>query len=66
MNERNYLNTNEVSERFGLSKSWLAMLRVYGGGPEYIKCGKRVIYDVTAFEAWLYSHRRKNTSEESQ
>ena len=66
MIERGYLNTDEISKLFGLSKSWLAKLRVYGGGPDYIKCGKRVIYDVAIFEAWLNSHRRNNTSEGSQ
>jgi hypothetical protein len=59
-----YFDTKEASERYGLSQSWLAKLRVKGGGPSHIKCGRRVLYEAKSFEHWLEGHRRSNTSEE--
>lgn len=63
MNQQQYFNTQQAAQRYGLSESWLTKLRVYGGGPSYIRCGRRVLYDATTFEAWLESQRRNNTSE---
>ncbi len=63
MTTHNFLNTRQAAERYGLSASWLAKLRVYGGGPSHFKCGRRVLYDVATFDAWIESHRRNNTSE---
>ena len=37
-----YFDTKEASRRYDLSESWLAKLRVKGGGPSHIKCGRRV------------------------
>ena len=58
-----YFDTKQAAERYGLSCSWLAKLRVYGGGPSFIRAGRRVLYDASTFEGWLESHRRNNTSE---
>ena len=58
-----YLSTRQASERYGLSESWLTKLRVFGAGPEHLKVGRRVLYERTAFEDWLASHRRRSTSE---
>lgn len=61
--ERKYLSADQASDIFGLSKSYLAKLRVYGGGPVFMKCGKRVLYDSEKFEAWLQSRQCNSTSE---
>ena len=58
-----YFDTKQAAERYGLSCSLLAKLRVYGGGPSFIRAGRRVLYDASTFEGWLESHRRNNTSE---
>ena len=63
MQPQKYFDTAEAEKRYPISGSYLAKLRVYGGGPSYIRCGRRVLYDTTSFEQWLESHRRKNTSE---
>ena len=47
------LNVVEASDYTGLSKSSLDKLRVYGGGPPYIKVGARVIYDRLDLDTWL-------------
>ena len=65
MDSLNYLSTKQASERYGLSESWLTKLRVYSGGSPYIKIGRRVLYERSAFEDWLTSHQRTSTSEEN-
>lgn len=46
-----------------LSQQTLAKLRVYGGGPKYIKAGRRVIYDTRDLDSWMESRKRGLTSE---
>lgn len=47
----------------GLSEQTLAKLRVYGGGPPYIKAGSRVIYDTRDLDPWMESRKRTSTSD---
>jgi predicted DNA-binding transcriptional regulator AlpA len=47
----------------GLSASTLNKLRVFGGGPAYLKLGRRVAYSIADLDAWLASKRRHSTSE---
>ena len=47
----------------GISASTLNKLRVFGGGPAYLKLGRRVAYSVSDLDAWLASKRRNSTSE---
>jgi hypothetical protein len=63
MTSPEYLSTKQAAGRYGLSISWLTKLRVYGGGPPYIKIGRRCLYEPATFEGWLGSHRRTSTSE---
>ena len=53
----------EAARFLGLSKSWLDKKRLDGGGPEYLKLGRRVVYDLNDLENWAASNRRKHTSE---
>jgi hypothetical protein len=46
-----------------LSKSSLDKLRVYGGGPQYIKAGARVVYDQLDLDTWLIGKKVANTSQ---
>lgn len=46
-----------------LSKSSLDKLRVYGGGPLYIKVGARVVYDRIDLDTWLIGKKVANTSQ---
>jgi predicted DNA-binding transcriptional regulator AlpA len=52
-----------ASKVTGFSESQLNKLRVYGGGPEYIKIGKSVFYELSALHAWIAAHRRSSTSQ---
>ena len=58
------LNTTEAASRAGLGKSTLEKLRLIGGGPPYLKVGRRVLYDPQDLDAWLAAHRRSSTSNE--
>lgn len=55
--------TPQAAEYTGLSESTLNKLRVFGGGPTYIKAGRRVVYDRTDLDTWLVANKRTNTSE---
>jgi hypothetical protein len=55
--------TRDAAAVLGLSESYLNKLRIYGGGPPYLKIGKRVLYDVKDLQTWARAHRRTNTSE---
>lgn len=57
------LNTKQACNYCGLGYSTLNKLRLYGGGPKYIKIGARVIYDTADLDAWLAAHQRRNTSQ---
>jgi hypothetical protein len=47
----------------GLSASTLNKLRVFGGGPAFLKLGRRVVYDARDLDQWLSDSRRQSTSE---
>lgn len=65
MTDKEYFSPKKAADKYDLSESWLAKLRTYGGGPSYIKCGRRVLYNGRVFEDWLESRRRNSTSEAS-
>ena len=56
------LNVAEAATYIGLSKSSLDKLRCSGGGPLYIKLGRRVVYDVADLDNWLAARKVANTS----
>jgi len=58
------MSIHQAAAALGLSRSTLARLRVSGGGPRYIKLGKKILYLAEDLYAWLDSHRRWSTSED--
>ncbi len=46
-----------------LSASTLNKLRVFGGGPAYLKVTRRIRYDQADLDLWLGSKRKRSTSE---
>jgi len=58
------LPVEEAARHTGLSVSTLNKLRVFGGGPVFLKLGRRVAYDVADLDAWLASRRRRSTSDD--
>lgn len=59
------LSTVEAASFLGLSVSTLTKLRLTGGGPAFLKLGRRCLYDVNDLEAWTESKKHKHTSEYS-
>lgn len=59
------LDVKAAAEYSNLSKSSLNKLRVYGGGPLYIKVGARVVYDRLDLDTWLIGKKVANTSQSS-
>ena len=56
------LRVVEAAGHLNVSKSWLDKKRLYGGGPPYLKLGRRVVYDLK-LESWAASNRQQHTSE---
>jgi predicted DNA-binding transcriptional regulator AlpA len=61
--QRHMLNTPDAATYCGSSVSTFTKLRLHGGGPMYVKIGRRVVYDPSNLDNWLASHRRASTSE---
>jgi excisionase family DNA binding protein len=57
------LNVKAAAKRLGLSKPHLDRLRITGGGPKFVKLGRRVVYRVADLDDWLEANLRSSTSE---
>jgi predicted DNA-binding transcriptional regulator AlpA len=57
------LTVIQAASYIPLSKSNLDKLRVAGGGPRYIKIGKRVLYDQTDLDRWIDEHKQASTAD---
>jgi predicted DNA-binding transcriptional regulator AlpA len=56
-------NVSEAATLLRVSKSWLDKKRLDGGGPEYHKFGRRVVYDMRDLENWAARNKRRHTSD---
>ena len=62
--DERFLTTPEAAAYLRVSKSYLDKLRVYGGGPKFLRFGKRkVLYRKSDLDAWAAQHRFGSTSE---
>jgi len=59
------LNVADVADYLGCSESWLNKARWIGGGPHYVKMGRKVMYRIDDIQAWLKEHRFGSTVEYS-
>lgn len=57
------LTQSEAAEFLRLSPKTLEAKRRTGGGPEYCKIGRRVLYEQTALERFVAGNRCRSTSE---
>jgi excisionase family DNA binding protein len=56
--------TPEAGQYLGLAASTLEKLRVYGGGPRFIRLGSRAIrYRKQDLDEWLEACARRSTSD---
>jgi hypothetical protein len=66
MNATSKINVDQAASYTCLSASTLNKLRVFGGGPLFLKLGRRVVYDVADLDAWLDARRRRSTSDRGE
>ena len=57
------LDTVAAANFTGLAVATLAKLRCTGGGPAYLKLGRKVVYRGGDLVAWLSMRRVRNTAE---
>lgn len=63
-NDLQLFTTEEAATYLRVSKSYLDKLRVYGGGPRFLRLGKRkVLYRKSDLDAWLGRQSFESTSE---
>ena len=60
------LSVKSASVIVGLSVSTMNKLRVHGGGPTFLKLGRRVVYDSRDLDFWLEARRRTSTSDQGR
>lgn len=58
------LNEKEVAGLLGISTRSLQNYRVDGGGPEFIRIGRRVAYEPAAVRCWIAAQRRRSTADQ--
>ena len=66
MNTVNHLPTREAANYLGLSHRTLEGMRCRGGGPAFLKLGRRVLYRQVDLDAWVESNLRTSTSDPGQ
>ena len=63
MTTSNHLPTREAANYLGLSHRTLEGMRCRGGGPAFLKLGRRVLYRQADLDQWALSNRRHSTSD---
>jgi hypothetical protein len=58
-----FLSNAEAARFLNLSPRTLEKLRVVGGGPQFRKLGRRVMYTIEELEAWAGMRRCDSTSD---
>lgn len=58
-----FLETTEAAAHCRLSRQYLEKLRCTGGGPLFVKVGRRVRYRPTDIATWMEAKRRTSTSD---
>lgn len=56
-----YMNAKQVAERYGVTLSLLAKMRMNRNGPPFYKFGARVLYNVAECDAWMQTQRIATT-----
>ena len=57
------LSPSDAARCVGLPVSTLGKLRCWGGGPEFLKLGRKVAYRRAALDEWLAARVVRNTSD---
>ena len=57
------MRTPDAARYLNVSSSLLEKMRVAGGGPNYSKVGRAVLYRRPSLDVWLIEQERRNTSD---
>jgi len=57
------MSPQEAARYLGLAVSTLAKMRCWGGGPEFLKFGRKVKYERKPPDDWKNQRRARGTSE---
>lgn len=63
--ENTTVDTAGAAARIGLRPSTLETLRCRGGGPQFVKLGRRVRYRIADLDAYVAAHLVSSTSEKA-
>ncbi|MBF0296779.1 MAG: helix-turn-helix domain-containing protein [Magnetococcales bacterium] len=61
--QRPKLKRPDAAQYMGISTSTLEKFACTGGGPQFIKLGKTVLYDPSDLDSWLEARKVSSTSE---
>ena len=58
------LSRDQIEQEYGITRRWLELAAIRGGGPTYVKVGFRTVrYRREALERWLAEREVRSTSE---
>jgi hypothetical protein len=60
---RRVLSAKQAAEYLGLEHGNLAKRRCYGGGPAFVRLGRRIVYDIADLNKWMDGNRHESTSQ---
>jgi predicted DNA-binding transcriptional regulator AlpA len=60
------IDTAGAAEYTGLSRSTLEKMRLYGGGPKFLKLRRLVKYRIADLDAWMDAHLMSTTSSKAE
>lgn len=57
------MRVRDAAKYLGIPENSLNQLRSTGGGPLYMKIGRRILYDVHDLDAWIKAKKFKSTAD---
>jgi excisionase family DNA binding protein len=61
--EQEFLTPKQAAAYLRVSKSYLDKLRVYGGGPKFLRFGRKILYRRSDLDRWVEQRCFGSTSE---
>jgi predicted DNA-binding transcriptional regulator AlpA len=60
--DERFLTSPEVASRLGISERGLTRLRADGGGPPFVRIGRRVAYNPASLAEWIQRQEREGSA----
>ncbi len=61
-----WFTTPEAAQHLRVSTQWLEKLRSWGGGPDFHRLGRRVLYRRSALDNWAAARVYSSTSDQGR